>query len=111
MRTQDQTIGVTLRVASNYYSIGRHTQSYGVKMNCKLVSRGALVGRDGDRQAWHDKTTNEHWQPIQEVWEYIVENRQTVTPDDVIALLRKYGIVVVTREEDKRLRNIKDWES
>jgi hypothetical protein len=111
MRTKDQAIGVALRVASNYYCIGRHALSYGVKMSCKCVSREALVGRDGDKKSWHNNTTNEHWQPIQKIWEYIVENRETVTPDNVIELLKKYPIVIVTNDENRRLRSIKDWES
>ena len=106
MRLKDHVIGRAIRAASNYYCIGRDGSSYRVKRMCKLVMARRTPGPQ-----WRSQTlelrNNHSWQPIQSVWQYIIENKESITPEEVVELLKKHPFVIVTKEEDARLRGVK----
>jgi hypothetical protein len=52
---------------------------------------------------WAKSVTNEHQEQLGKVWRWMVDNRDTITPELVEERLRKWPMVVITKEENRRL--------
>lgn len=57
--------------------------------------------------AWHKETTNEHEDELSQVWQWIVDHRETITAEELEARLRSRPYVTVTLAEDMALRKLK----
>lgn len=102
----DHVVGYALRVLSNHFTIGRSGNSGTIKLLNRRMSSDAqrflLTCRDA--RQWCAGTTNEHPDPLSQVWKWIVGEAHSLTTADIAKRLGAYPMVTVTKREDKRLR-------
>jgi hypothetical protein len=109
----DQAITYAFRVITNYLSVGCDARSRKLSLNCRCRSKKAqnlfLLLKAGEglkaREEWLDKVTNEHQYPIKRAWEWMKKERDKLTVQRVKGHLKKWPIVVVTKEENKSLKH------
>jgi len=103
----DQAITYAFRVITNYLSVGCDARSRKLSWDCRYRSKKAhdLFLLLNDRKAWLDKVTNEHQYPIKRAWEWMKKERNKLTVRRVKNRLKKWPVVVVTKEENKRLKD------
>jgi hypothetical protein len=104
----DSSVTYTLRVLSNIATIGCHGSSSTVKRKNRRVSKAALIEleklllQNNDQKAafekWHNLTTNEHPEPLNQVWLWLVETPRS--PEDLIDRLKKNKFITVLKVED-----------
>ncbi len=64
---------------------------------------------DIPQNEWLKKTRIEHWEPIAQLWSWMV--RDSPSREDLLARMRKWPIVTVTEDEEKQLQNYHDPEA
>jgi hypothetical protein len=100
----DQTIKMAMRVISNFFSCGGDVSSSEAKEKCCRISKEALRIRQSDPD-WKKKTINEHQEPLDDIWQWILRERNSISVEDVANRFRSWPMVVVTSCEDKHLRD------
>lgn len=104
---RDQTVTYAFRVITNLLAVGDDVSSQDLARRCRYRSRGALelsVVRPGD---WYKekRVRNEHQYPIKRAWAWMLRERESLSIELVKAHLRQWPVVVVTAEEDRRLKD------
>lgn len=104
---RDQTVTYALRVITNYLAVGDDVPSSHLAHRSRLRSRAAVelsVARPTD---WFTerKVRNEHQYPLKRAWGWLCENRGSLSVSGVKEHLRRWPVVVLTREEDLRLKD------
>ena len=117
-RRYDQSVTHTLRVLSNIVTVGSDGVSKSVKCKNRRVSKGALkeleellVSHSNKKDAikiWHDKTTNEHPEPLKQVWGWLIEKRRS--PVELMDRLAKNKFITILRTEESEI-NIRGFRS
>lgn len=102
--TKDQTVTFALRVISNWATVGKDASSGAIKWLNPRVSEAAwkLFDDVSDRE-WESQTINEHQEPISIVWEWIVENKKSITANDILDRSKKWPMITITKAEDSAL--------
>jgi hypothetical protein len=78
-----------------------------IKKHNPKMSKAALdiKGRISFKE-WASLTINEHQEPLQKTWSWILEHAASLTPTDVLERFKRWPMVTVTKEEDERLRQL-----
>jgi len=97
----DQTVRYAFRVVTNFYSIGKDGGSSAVYKGARYRSQAAhdLI-RSGN---WKGKLLNEHQEPLKAVWDWICAEKGSVTATQIEERLKRWPMVVLTREENNAL--------
>ena len=106
-RAYDLAVRFIMRGLSNHFSIGKFdTKSFDVKLVNRRMSRAArkLLLEGCDEDEWR-KTKNEHQEPLKQVWDWMVSQRENLTREAIAARIAAYPMITVTKDEDKRLRD------
>lgn len=104
--TRDQVITYAFRVITNYLSVGYDARSRELLKECPRRSKKAHALSREDPEGWLDEVTNEHQYPIKDAWEWMVRERDNLSVQRVKNRLKKWSVVVVTKDEDKELRKV-----
>jgi hypothetical protein len=106
-RIRDQAITYAFRVITNYLSVGYDARSRALSEKCCYRSKKAhaLYQKLDDPKRWLDEVTNEHQCPIKRAWEWMIERGDKLEVKAVRDYLRKWPVVVVTKEENKSLKH------
>ncbi len=107
---RDQAITYSFRVITNYLSVACDARSRKLSRECPYRSKKAHDLSLLDREGWLDKVTNEHQYPIKRAWEWMIKERDKLTVGRVKNHLKKWPVVVVTKDENKLLRDDPDKE-
>jgi len=104
---RDQAITYAFRVITNYLVAKGDVRSRTLCWVCPFRSKKAhdLCLRLKDRKRWLDEVTNEHQYPIKRAWKWMKEEKDSLTIQGVKEHLRRWPVVVVTREENKLLKD------
>ena len=99
-----------MRTVSNYASFGEDGGSWTVKFKNPRMSRAAAAlyaecSGKLEAKRFHDLTTNEHSDPLSEVWGWLVSKVDTLNPDAIIERFERYPMITITKNEDKRIRD------
>jgi hypothetical protein len=107
----DLSVIHTLRVLSNMATVGSGGDSMSVKRKNKRVSAAALIElekllRSNSNQKnafkiWHDVTTNEHPEPLKQVWCWLREEGRS--PQELMDRLNKNKFITVLKTEDSAI--------
>ncbi|MGA7971478.1 MAG: hypothetical protein WCA36_01610 [Pseudolabrys sp.] len=102
----DQVVRYALRVISNFYSCGDDVSSSKARLVNKHISRRAsdLRAEISDDKKWIKKVTNEHQEPLRQVWDRMIENKDTLTLEMIATWISRWPMVVVTTCENNWLR-------
>lgn len=100
---RDQTVTYAMRVISNYFSIGRDAGSAAIKRESRRFSRRAVELRSRAHLDWTSDTINDHPDPLNEVWLWIVANAATLSVGQIAARFKAHPMVVITKDEDNAL--------
>lgn len=101
---RDQSITFTMRVLSNYVSVGKDTGSSGVKLNNLMISERAFEDIFvSNKPNWLRNTINEHPEPLKQTWEWIVAECNNLRPEDVVDRFIKNPMATITKDEDAEL--------
>jgi hypothetical protein len=105
MIKKDQTITYAMRVISNYCTIGKDAQSAQIRgLNRKMSQQAyALIKKSSSFEEWAKATTNEHQDPLEDVWQWILAEHKNLSPKTIFERFEKYPMVTITHEENK------DW--
>ncbi len=106
----DQATTYAFRVITNYLSVGCDARSRKLSLDCRYRSKKAhaLYKKLNDPKGWLDEVTNEHQYPIKRAWKWMKEERDKLTVRRVKKHLEKWPVVVVTKNENKLLRDDPD---
>ena len=103
--TRDMAITYAMRVISAYVSVGRDFGARGIKKKSKRMSRRAQELRKRVPEAeWLKNVVNEHQEPLKQVWEWIVKEAESLSPEKVLDRFKQWPMVTVTKDEDILLR-------
>ena len=109
-RVKGQTETMALRVVGNWCVIGRDANSPKLKELNPFMSRKAWELRGKmDLEEWTKKenTANDHWETLDHLWAWMV--RDSPNSKDLLARIKKWPIVTVTKDEHKELGQWKDY--
>jgi hypothetical protein len=102
---RDQSITYAMRVISNYVCVGRDLSAKSIKKRAKIMSRRAhALKLSMSEEEWFGRVINEHQEPLQNVWKWIIENNVTLKPEEILHRFAKWPMVVVSKEEDCLIR-------
>lgn len=102
---KDQAITYAMRVISHYCSIGRDALSATAKkLNPRMSEKAYKVSKQKPKE-WTKGiyTVHEHQEPLKEVWNWILANREGLSPEAVLEKFHQWPMVIVTRDEDSKL--------
>lgn len=104
---KDQTVIYALRVITNYLAVGDDVSSSKLAQRSRLRSRAVVELAAAHPTDWfaNGKVRNEHQYPLKRAWNWLCENRGSLSVSGVKEHLRRWPVVVVTREEDLRLKD------
>jgi hypothetical protein len=105
---RDQAITYAFRVITNYLAVRSDARSRALSRECPYRSKKAHKLSQKDPEGWLDKVTNEHQYPIKRAWEWMQKEGNKLTVRRVKNHLKKWPVVVVTKEENKLLRDDPD---
>lgn len=96
-----------MRVLSNYCILGRDGSSQRLKLSNERISQKAykirknldLATVDG-KKAFFRSTRNEHPEPLTQVWQWIIENKDKLDACSIIKRIYSYPMVTITIAED-----------
>lgn len=101
---RDQAVVYTMRVLSNHATIGRDALSEPIKRLNRTMSKRAFERlRTTDWQTFKSTTTNEHPKPLKQIWQWIVENAETLTVERIWQEFLDHPMITVTKEEDRAM--------
>ena len=104
----DQSVQMIMRLISNYTTVGVNSGSKGVKKLNKNMSEKAWDLKSKlNSDDFHDATTNEHHFPLKDLWDWMIENKEGLSSDQVLDKFYQYPFVTVTREENSALNKLK----
>jgi len=93
-----------LRVLSNYAAVGADASSRKIKKINTRISRNAeVLSKALDFHGFAQNTINEHPEPLEVVWQWIVENKTSLTSADIVERVNMHPMVIITRDENKQL--------
>lgn len=101
----DAAVRYALRVISNWATVAEDLSSEAIKFRNRRISRKALdlyLASETDAD-WHKQTTNEHPEPIRQVWDWIVKEAQTLQPREILKRFQEWPMVTVTCDEDREI--------
>ena len=101
---RDQSVTFTMRSLSNCATVGRDGSSEFVKKYNTRISLKAyecLMSENWSR--FHTQTRNEHPKPLKQIWNWIVENVDSLSENDVWNQFIDYKMITVTKHEDLML--------
>ena len=102
---KDQVVTYAMRVLSNHATIGRDAGSAEIKKHNKTVSQGAQkLLHSVDLTTFCKQTINEHPKPILATWEWLRENAEHLSVEEVWNEFVANKMVTITKEEDTRIR-------
>ena len=109
----DMSITFTMRLISNYASIGRGAAtSERVKLlNTRMSTEARKLFNEVDFPEFHKATINEHHLPLKKLWENLVKDHSSLTPEEVWHSFVKYPMITVTNYENDRLRLVRGFDS
>lgn len=102
---KDQTVVYAFRVITNYLSTGADSSSKALRAQCLYRSKAAHALSLKDPKGWLNLVTNEHQYPIKRAWQWMLDDPDSLTVSNVKKRLSTWPVVVVTKEESKRLRD------
>jgi hypothetical protein len=104
---KDQTVIYALRVITNYLAVGDDVSSSKLAQRSRLRSRAVVELAAAHPADWfaNGKVRNEHQYPLKRAWDWLGDNRDNLSVSGVKEHLRRWPVVVVTREEDLRLKD------
>lgn len=107
---RDQTVTYALRVITNYLAVGDDVSSSNLAQRSRLRSRAAVELAAAHPTDWFakGKVRNEHQYPLKRAWDWLRDNRDSLSVSGIKEHLRRWPVVVVTREEDLRLKDDPD---
>lgn len=101
---RDQTVTFALRVISNWATVGKDASSSAIKWLNPRVSKGALqLYHEVTDREWERLTINEHQEPISQVWQWILENQNSITARDILDRAMKWPMITITKSEDYQI--------
>jgi hypothetical protein len=102
--TRDQTVTYAMRVISNWATIGKDAPSHIIKWTNPRISVAAweLYTSCSDRE-WEKSVINEHPEPIAQVWDFILKERDTLNANAILDRFKLWPMITVTKEEDSEL--------
>ena len=104
---RDQTGTFALRVITNCFSVGKDVSAREHKKRAPFRSGGALRLASGEDEKpnaeWFNQVTNEQQYTLKRAWEWMLREANTLTVSRVREHLQRWPVVVVTKEECKRL--------
>jgi hypothetical protein len=96
-----------LRVLSNYAAVGADVGSGRVKKkNPRMSEKAAQIRNKEGVEAFIRKTINEHPEPLDVVWKWIVEHGATLSAADIVRRICSYPMVTITKEEDSAINKL-----
>ncbi len=107
---RDQAITYAFRVITNYFAVQSDARSRALSRECPYRSKNAHKLSQTDPEGWLDKVTNEHQYPIKRAWAWMMNERDKLTVRRVKYHLKKWPVVVVTKDENKLLRDTPDMD-
>ncbi len=104
--TYDQTVSSALRVISNWATVRTNGASSFIKWHNRKISKAAweLYFRSSDKE-WERGTINEHQEPISQVWKWIIDNKESISPRDILNRMEKWPMITITKAEDAAISN------
>lgn len=101
----DAAVRYALRVISNWATVGADRSSEAIKFTNQRLSAKALAlyKELDDDLAWHKLTTNEHQEPISQVWEWVVREARSLQPEAILERFKLWPMVTITCEEDRAI--------
>jgi len=94
-----------MRTISNFCCFGRDAKSDFIKLNSRYRSKNAhflftqLIGENLKdkirKKAWLKQVTNEHQEPLEQIWRWMCEEKRNLTVDDVLKRFAEWPMVVV----------------
>jgi hypothetical protein len=102
---RDQVITFTMRVLSNYATVGKDGGSSKMKDENVRLSSGAydLMGNVSSIGDWHKLTINEHPRPLKDIWSWILSEADEISPFDVWNCFVDHPMITLTKTEDSLL--------
>lgn len=103
--TKDQAITYVMRVLSNHATIGKDALSKPIKKINRLVTKNAermLINKGID--FYCKETINEHPKPIKQIWEWLKNNSNDLTLEDIWKEFCENPMITVTKDEDDYMR-------
>lgn len=101
---RDQAVTFTMRVLSNYASVGRDVGSHKMKtLNPRMSVRAQKLLCTEGLNYFCDNTVNEHPQPLNEMWLWLTNSAKPLTPVDIWENFNAHKLVTITKAEDKLL--------
>jgi hypothetical protein len=110
---RDQTITYAFRVVTNHFSgCNYDIPSSLLREKCPYRSKEAHALfkkylKRNDQKGWLDKVTNEHQYPIKCAWDWMKKEPDKLNVQRVKNRLKKWPVVVVTKEENESLRHVR----
>lgn len=109
----DQSVRFTMRVISNFYTVGCDAPSSYIRLNNKRMSKKALDYKNElvekklspaeiDRLLG-ENFRNEHPYELRRIWQDILSHKDTFQRPDVIAIFKRYPMITIKKEEDLQL--------
>jgi len=102
---RDQSITFTMRVLSNFASVGSDGQSETIKKLNKCMSKQAWnkLKDSTNFNNWLDNLINEHQMPLKQTWNWIVENSNVLDVKTIWDHFKLYPMVTVLKDENTEL--------
>lgn len=106
----DRAVVYAMREISNWCAVGKTASSREIKLKNPRMSREAYKKwQTPPTEDWYKHTTNEHQEPLKQVWEWIRSSKD-VTKEEVLARFQNWPMITVTKDEDVRLHKYRDSE-
>jgi hypothetical protein len=104
---KDKSITFTMRVLSNYASVGRDGESKSIKELNKCISKAAWekLKNLNSFNDWLDNLINEHQMPLKQTWQLLLQNSNLLDIESVWNHFKLYPMVTVLKEENIRLNS------
>jgi hypothetical protein len=67
----------------------------------------ALRGDLNDHKLFASQTINEHPEELKIIWSWMIEKRGQISTDEALSRLRRWPVIVITKDEDSDLRKRK----
>lgn len=104
---RDQAVTFTMRVLSNYASVGRDGGSRKIKsINPRMSKRAQKLLFTEGLNYFCDNTVNEHPLPLNEMWLRLVNSSRALTPMDLWENFKQHKMVTITKDEDRLLTEL-----
>jgi hypothetical protein len=72
-------------------------------MNPNISQKAWDLYNRTDDVSWEKGCINEHQEPISHVWTWILQNKDVISPADILVRAKKWPMVTVTKDEDNAI--------